>query len=153
MEDEISLSGSSPASSHGSDDEKTVTGQPTLRAGSPNRSAGRVGKESRISKRRVPRLSQLSCLECKSRKIKCNRTRPSCARCAGLGCTCVYPDSRQKQQSKRHNVRELEIRLGEQIHSISLAPETLALGCGVGPQWQGVDIPARRLTVHSRARV
>jgi hypothetical protein len=54
----------------------------------------------------------LSCVTCRARKLKCDRGKPTCARCAKLKSECVYPESRRKPASKRRNVRELEARLG-----------------------------------------
>jgi hypothetical protein len=54
----------------------------------------------------------LACVACRSRKLKCDRTKPECARCAKVKAECVYPESRRKPAFKRRNVRELEARLG-----------------------------------------
>lgn len=55
----------------------------------------------------------LSCVTCRARKLKCDREKPTCARCAKLKSECVYPESRRKPASKRRNVRELEARLAQ----------------------------------------
>lgn len=55
----------------------------------------------------------LSCVTCRARKLKCDREKPTCARCAKLKTDCVYPESRRKPASKRRNVRELEARLAQ----------------------------------------
>ena len=54
----------------------------------------------------------LACVSCRSRKLKCDRTKPACARCLKVGGECVYPESRRKPTFKRRNVKELEARLG-----------------------------------------
>lgn len=54
----------------------------------------------------------LACVSCRSRKLKCNRMRPICSRCAKAKLECVYPESRRKPTFQRRNVRELEARLG-----------------------------------------
>ena len=84
----------------------------------------------------------LACVNCRSRKLKCemrrpepgrrgilsvkspaadcalvpcfpgDRQKPICARCAKAGGECLYPESRRKPAFKRRNVRELEERLG-----------------------------------------
>ncbi|KAI1487458.1 fungal-specific transcription factor domain-containing protein [Biscogniauxia mediterranea] len=53
----------------------------------------------------------LSCVECRTRKLKCDKAKPVCARCAKAGAECVYPESRRKPTFRRRNVRELEARL------------------------------------------
>ncbi|KAH6849737.1 hypothetical protein B0I37DRAFT_369719 [Chaetomium sp. MPI-CAGE-AT-0009] len=55
----------------------------------------------------------LACVSCRSRKLKCDRQKPVCARCAKTGGECVYPESRRKPAFKRRNVRELEDRLAQ----------------------------------------
>jgi hypothetical protein len=57
-------------------------------------------------------LEPLACVSCRSRKLKCDRTKPACARCLKVGGECVYPESRRKPTFKRRNVKELEARLG-----------------------------------------
>ncbi|KAK0726156.1 fungal-specific transcription factor domain-containing protein [Lasiosphaeris hirsuta] len=78
--------------------------------------------------RQILRTSLLSCLQCRDRKIKCDRKKPCCVRCANLGYECVFPGSRQKSTVKRSNVSELETRvarLEEQMGEIQtgLLPE------------------------------
>ncbi|KAB5558236.1 hypothetical protein GE09DRAFT_105761 [Coniochaeta sp. 2T2.1] len=55
----------------------------------------------------------LSCVSCRSRKLKCDRVKPVCTRCAKVNNQCVYPESRRKPAFKRRNVRELEARLAQ----------------------------------------
>ncbi|PSR78720.1 hypothetical protein BD289DRAFT_508902 [Coniella lustricola] len=55
----------------------------------------------------------LACVTCRSRKLRCDRTKPACQRCAKLRAPCVYPESRRKPAVKRRNVRELEERLAQ----------------------------------------
>lgn len=57
-------------------------------------------------------LEPLSCVACRSRKLKCDRKPGICTRCAKLKAVCVYPESRRKPAFKRRNVKELEERLG-----------------------------------------
>lgn len=54
----------------------------------------------------------LSCVTCRSRKLKCDRIKPKCSRCVKVKGECLYPESRRKPAFKRRNVRELEARLG-----------------------------------------
>ncbi|KAI5928400.1 fungal-specific transcription factor domain-containing protein [Camillea tinctor] len=53
----------------------------------------------------------LSCVECRTRKLKCDKVKPTCTRCTKASVECVYPESRKKPTFRRRNVRELEARL------------------------------------------
>ncbi|KID73166.1 Citrinin biosynthesis transcriptional activator mrl3 [Metarhizium brunneum] len=55
----------------------------------------------------------LACVTCRSRKLKCDRSKPSCTRCHKVGGECVYPESRRKPTFKRRNVKEIEARLAQ----------------------------------------
>ncbi|KAK7940862.1 binuclear zinc transcription factor [Apiospora aurea] len=55
----------------------------------------------------------LACVTCRARKLKCNRVKPACSRCARVKGECVYPESRRKPAFKRRNVKELEARLAQ----------------------------------------
>nr|CDP31904.1 putative binuclear zinc transcription factor, fungal_trans super family [Podospora anserina S mat+] len=55
----------------------------------------------------------LACVSCRTRKLKCDRRKPNCTRCARSGGDCHYPESRRKPAFKRRNVRELEERLAQ----------------------------------------
>ncbi|KAK4179039.1 putative binuclear zinc transcription factor [Triangularia setosa] len=55
----------------------------------------------------------LACVSCRTRKLKCDRRKPNCTRCARSGGECHYPESRRKPAFKRRNVRELEERLAQ----------------------------------------
>ncbi|KAI9167403.1 binuclear zinc transcription factor [Paramyrothecium foliicola] len=59
----------------------------------------------------APATEPLACVSCRARKLKCDRTRPACARCLKVNAECVYPESRRKPAFKRRNVKELEARL------------------------------------------
>ncbi|GAB1311575.1 hypothetical protein MFIFM68171_01785 [Madurella fahalii] len=56
---------------------------------------------------------QLSCVQCRSRKLKCDRKRPMCDRCVKQNETCSYPGSRLRALGRRKTVRELEERIEE----------------------------------------
>ncbi|KAI2636407.1 fungal-specific transcription factor domain-containing protein [Hypomontagnella submonticulosa] len=55
----------------------------------------------------------LSCVSCRNRKLKCDRTKPKCNRCEKAKLECTYPESRRKPAFKRRNVKELEERLAQ----------------------------------------
>lgn len=54
----------------------------------------------------------ISCTQCRRRKLKCDRVKPSCGTCSRLRHQCVYPEGRMKSTTKRRNVKDLEARLG-----------------------------------------
>ncbi|KAK0702063.1 fungal-specific transcription factor domain-containing protein [Lasiosphaeria miniovina] len=56
---------------------------------------------------------QLACVQCRSRKLKCDRNRPACNRCVKQNETCNYPGSRLRALGPRKTVRELEKRIEE----------------------------------------
>ncbi|KAK5663894.1 hypothetical protein OQA88_102 [Cercophora sp. LCS_1] len=58
-------------------------------------------------------VEPLACTSCRSRKLKCDRHKPACTRCAKVGSDCLYPESRRKPAFKRRNVKELEERLAQ----------------------------------------
>ncbi|KAG6117214.1 hypothetical protein E4U13_001248 [Claviceps humidiphila] len=58
-------------------------------------------------------IEPLACVGCRSRKLKCDRTKPSCTRCRTLRGECVYPEARRKPTFKRKNVKEIEARLAQ----------------------------------------
>ncbi|KAL2261763.1 hypothetical protein VTK26DRAFT_3404 [Humicola hyalothermophila] len=60
----------------------------------------------------APAHEPLACVNCRNRKLKCDRQKPVCTRCVKAGGECVYPESRRKP-AKRRNVRELEERLAQ----------------------------------------
>ncbi|KAG6007958.1 hypothetical protein E4U21_005319 [Claviceps maximensis] len=58
-------------------------------------------------------MEPLACVVCRSRKLKCDRTKPACTRCRTVGGECVYPGARRKPTFKRRNVKEIESRLAQ----------------------------------------
>ncbi|RFU34969.1 hypothetical protein B7463_g1366, partial [Scytalidium lignicola] len=56
----------------------------------------------------------ISCVNCRKRKLKCDRVKPSCATCLRAKQPCEYPERKRNVGSKRRNMRELEARLGSQ---------------------------------------
>ncbi|KAK0622873.1 hypothetical protein B0T14DRAFT_514669 [Immersiella caudata] len=58
-------------------------------------------------------VEPLACTSCRSRKLKCDRRKPICTRCAKVRGECIYPESRRKPAFKRRNVKELEERLAQ----------------------------------------
>ncbi|KAK0385849.1 hypothetical protein NLU13_7026 [Sarocladium strictum] len=55
----------------------------------------------------------LSCTQCRSRKLRCDRQRPACGRCVAQEQACSYPASRHHAVGRRKTVRELEERIGQ----------------------------------------
>jgi hypothetical protein len=55
-----------------------------------------------------------NCHQCRKSKVKCDRTRPSCSRCANQSYECVYSASRQPYKSRnRGQAKEMEAKLSE----------------------------------------
>ncbi|KAI3336446.1 hypothetical protein HD806DRAFT_517640 [Xylariaceae sp. AK1471] len=71
----------------------------------------------------------LSCVTCRSRKLRCDKNKPVCARCAKVHGDCVYPESRRKPTFKRRNVRELEERLA-QVEGLLRQAGGIGVGAG-----------------------
>ncbi|KAH8893649.1 hypothetical protein GQ53DRAFT_644701 [Thozetella sp. PMI_491] len=69
---------------------------------------GKPGNEGGLE---ISSISQLSCLPCRTRKLKCDRIKPKCGRCIKLEDECIYPGGRQKQAGKTKKVMELEAKL------------------------------------------
>ncbi|KAK3311631.1 binuclear zinc transcription factor [Chaetomium strumarium] len=76
-------------------------------------------------------LSALSCAQCRSRKLKCDRTRPRCDRCVERNDGCTYPEARQRGLGARKTVRDLEERIEEleaRLRAANLGTTTRATG-------------------------
>jgi hypothetical protein len=60
-----------------------------------------------IPKRKI-RPVALACIPCRSRKVKCDATLPSCVRCSANGKTCEYQKSRRGGRPRRPGAVPLE---------------------------------------------
>ncbi|KAI9163174.1 Citrinin biosynthesis transcriptional activator ctnR [Paramyrothecium foliicola] len=62
----------------------------------------------------------LSCYQCRSRKVRCDKTLPACKRCTSSQVSCTYPDARKKPVivATRPRVKELEARLKQLEHRL-----------------------------------
>jgi hypothetical protein len=69
----------------------------------------------------------ISCTQCRRRKLKCDRVKPSCGTCSRLRHQCVYPEGRMKSTMKRRNVKDLEARLGMSPKDLLSAASVLSL--------------------------
>ncbi|CZR66016.1 uncharacterized protein PAC_15916 [Phialocephala subalpina] len=54
----------------------------------------------------------LSCINCRMRKVACDRTKPACKRCSVSGKECGYRARKYKKAPRPSRVTELEARLG-----------------------------------------
>ncbi|KAB8206599.1 fungal-specific transcription factor domain-containing protein [Aspergillus parasiticus] len=52
-----------------------------------------------------------ACTECRGRKAKCTKTRPSCAHCRALNKPCVYPDKVARSPLTRQHLTAVENRV------------------------------------------
>ncbi|KAH8659039.1 fungal-specific transcription factor domain-containing protein [Ilyonectria robusta] len=57
-------------------------------------------------------VSLLSCTQCRTRKLKCDRSRPCCGRCIKLGDVCAYPQSRLQPVRRGNKVAESGTKTG-----------------------------------------
>ncbi|KAI5922443.1 fungal-specific transcription factor domain-containing protein [Camillea tinctor] len=56
---------------------------------------------------------EFSCTQCRARKLKCDRVKPSCGRCVKTDASCVYPSSRKPPPGRWKKIRELEAKLAQ----------------------------------------
>ncbi|KFH46578.1 Lactose regulatory protein-like protein [Hapsidospora chrysogenum ATCC 11550] len=65
--------------------------------------------------------SPFACSECKTRKVKCDKTKPTCHRCIKDGAGCHYPTARKRPPPlpSRPQVQEMENRLVELENQLS----------------------------------
>ncbi|KAI0439287.1 hypothetical protein F4803DRAFT_531793 [Xylaria telfairii] len=77
-----------------------------------------------------PTAESLSCVTCRSRKLRCDKVKPVCTRCAKVNGDCVYPESRRKPAFKRRNVKELEERLAQVEGLLRQAGEGISVSAG-----------------------
>ncbi|KAI9374201.1 hypothetical protein BJX61DRAFT_336408 [Aspergillus egyptiacus] len=73
---------------------------------------------SRIRVKRPHTKSRRGCFNCKSRRVKCQETRPACANCMHKDLDCVYPTDRYSNQERRLDVVD-RTRTQTQGHSFS----------------------------------
>ena len=59
--------------------------------------------------------SRLSCLNCRERKQRCDRSVPACSRCTALHQACECPSSRRSNRGKRRQVKDLEVKIGQSM--------------------------------------
>ncbi|KAH7142910.1 binuclear zinc transcription factor [Dactylonectria estremocensis] len=57
--------------------------------------------------------ANFSCTQCRLKKLKCDRVRPHCGRCAKLSESCDYPQTRRSNVGRRKRVYELEAKLDQ----------------------------------------
>jgi hypothetical protein len=95
-----------PATTAGS-----APGSDRVDAQQPAPGAGAGAGPSKAGDGKVPEKT-ISCVSCRKRKLKCDRTKPKCGTCIRLRHDCEYPERRRNLGSKRRNMKELEARLG-----------------------------------------
>ncbi|KAI0180371.1 hypothetical protein GGR52DRAFT_240829 [Hypoxylon sp. FL1284] len=86
----------------------------------------------------------LSCLSCRNRKLKCDRTQPRCNRCVKAKTECVYPESRRKPATKRRNVKEIEARLAQVEELLKENSQSKSSNDGTAgiPSFESIEVPA-----------
>ncbi|KAI8711049.1 Zn(2)-C6 fungal-type domain-containing protein [Fusarium sp. LHS14.1] len=50
-------------------------------------------------------LTELACLGCKSRKIRCNRAKPTCDGCFARHQSCIYPERKRRKKTNDRTAR------------------------------------------------
>jgi len=98
LQDPATTAGSAPGSEGGDSQQ-------------PGPGAGARAGLSKAGDGKAPEKT-ISCVSCRKRKLKCDRTKPKCATCTRLRHDCEYPERRRNLGSKRRNMKELEARLG-----------------------------------------
>ncbi|KAK4233570.1 fungal-specific transcription factor domain-containing protein [Achaetomium macrosporum] len=83
----------------------------------------------------------LSCAQCRSRKLKCDRKRPRCDRCVERNEACAYPEIRQRGLGPRKTVRELEERI-EELEGLLQAANLEAATHGTGQDLSSAELPS-----------
>lgn len=68
-------------------------------------------------------VSRLSCTQCRTRKLKCDRSRPCCGRCIKLGDVCAYPQSRLQPVRRGNRATESETKTGQPKDVMKAAKE------------------------------
>lgn len=53
-----------------------------------------------------------ACEECRRRKARCDRSRPSCSGCSELGKVCIFNDQRAQRGPQKGQIRALRDRVG-----------------------------------------
>ncbi|KAI0481553.1 hypothetical protein F4859DRAFT_424388 [Xylaria cf. heliscus] len=97
-----------------------------------------------------PTGESLSCVTCRSRKLRCDRVKPICTRCAKVNGDCVYPESRRRPAFKRRNVKELEERLAQVEGLLRQAGDGTAAGAAAtATAGAGVALDADELTTEA----
>ncbi|KAK4041235.1 hypothetical protein C8A01DRAFT_14989 [Parachaetomium inaequale] len=88
----------------------------------------------------------LSCAQCRSRKLKCDRKRPICGRCVKQNETCSYPGLRQRALGRRKTVRDLEERIALSVDpgvpGLLRQPANQLIDLGIFeqlPSWDVID--------------
>jgi hypothetical protein len=81
--------------------------------------SGRPYKRTRVSR---------ACEACRTKKIKCEGSKPSCENCRANGLECVYTESRRKPKAKKPTAGDIESRLGRLETMIETLNERLGGG-------------------------
>ncbi|KAE9363257.1 hypothetical protein N431DRAFT_524157 [Stipitochalara longipes BDJ] len=69
----------------------------------PHNHTGKGKTRKRASKPKV----RSGCSTCKTRKVKCDESKPSCLRCQKLDLTCIYPGPKPKKPEPQKQIRKL----------------------------------------------
>ena len=96
----------------------------------PPESATRPAQARRSIVPPVPKLRD-SCHACAASKVKCNKEKPTCARCAKRGVTCEYFAT--KRAGRKHDNRSSETTNATQVLPESASPTSSETGALTSP--------------------
>ncbi|PVH69740.1 hypothetical protein DL98DRAFT_438392, partial [Cadophora sp. DSE1049] len=80
---------------------------------------------------KMPPPEIMSCLECRNRKLKCDRRQPHCGKCQRAHRECCYPERKISKGTRRRDTKILEARLAQNVRSLKeyiSAPDSEVLG-------------------------
>jgi hypothetical protein len=78
-----------------------------------------MSKSSGDSQRSCRQAQGLACDECRARKLRCDRARPTCGTCETLGLTCTPNTTRQPRGPRRGHLKALQSRISKCIDSLA----------------------------------
>ncbi|KAK3995179.1 hypothetical protein QBC44DRAFT_320644 [Cladorrhinum sp. PSN332] len=66
----------------------------------------------------------LACDECRARKLRCDRVRPTCGTCENLGVTCTPNTARQPRGPRKGHLKALQSRIAALERQLSTQPQS-----------------------------
>lgn len=91
-----------------------------------------------------------ACEACRTKKVKCDGSRPTCINCSTNGLECIYTESRRKPKAKKPTAGDIDSRLGRLESMIEALNERLG---GGEPTGFSDDEPKERTSSPNFVRV